>query len=134
MTEPDFTAARGRKFALTLAIAFGVIAAIALLRDRDISGRAFGAIALSFFFAALLVPGRLGGVERAWMKIAHAISKVTTPIFMAIVYFVVLTPAGVIRRLAGANPLVHRASGGSYWIRRPAMDEEKLRRRMERQF
>ncbi len=134
MTDQDYTTARGRRFALTLAIAFGVIASIALWRQRSVAGGVFSAVALGFFFAALVIPGRLGGVERAWMKIAHAISKVTTPIFMGIVYFVVLTPVGVIRRVAGANPLVHRADKGSYWVRRPSMDEEKLRRRIERQF
>src|SRR5258707_6130820 len=32
--------------------------------------------------AALLVPTWLGPIERAWMGLAHLISKVTTPIFM----------------------------------------------------
>jgi hypothetical protein len=47
------------------------------------------------------------------MKLAHALSKVTTPIFMGIVYFVVLTPIGFIRRSFGGNPLVHKAENES---------------------
>jgi len=134
MTDRDYSPSRGRRFAFTLAIAFAVLAGIAYWRDRETPSTVLGAIAIVFLFAGLLLPGKLEIVERAWMTLAHAISRVTTPIFMGIVYFVVLTPVGVVRRIAGANPLVHRADNGSYWIRRPAMEEEKARRRMERQF
>ncbi len=134
MTESVFTASRGRKFAFTLAAAFGVIAAIAFLRGRQTALFVTGAIALLMLLSGLLVPERLEPVERGWMKFAHVVSRVTTPIFMSIVYFVVLTPVGFVRRIAGANPLVHRLDNDSYWIRRPQRDQEKTRRQMERQF
>ena len=105
MNEPQFTASHGRKFALTLAIAFGVIAAIAFWRGRQTASWIAGTIALVMSLAGLLVPGSLEPVERGWMKLAHAISRVTTPIFMGIVYFVILTPVGVVRRIMGANAL-----------------------------
>jgi len=134
MHNDPFTAGRGRRFALTLTVAFGVFGALALWRDRSIVAWVFGSVALLFLLAALLIPGKLEGVERAWMGLAHMISRVTTPIFMGIVYFVVLTPVGFVRRIAGANPLVHRVSDNSYWIRRAARDPDKARRQMERQF
>ena len=46
----------------------------------------------------------LGPVERAWMGLAGIISKVTTPIFMSVVYFVVLTPVGLLRRCSPEAP------------------------------
>jgi hypothetical protein len=134
MNEPQFTASHGRKFALTLAIAFGVIAAIAFWRGRQTASWIAGTIALVMSLAGLLVPGSLEPVERGWMKLAHAISRVTTPIFMGIVYFVILTPVGVVRRIMGANALVHRPNNGSYWIRRLQRDKQRARRQMERQF
>lgn len=63
----------------------------------------------------LLVPARLGPLYRAWMRLALAISRVTTPIFMALVFFLVLTPAGLIARLVGHRPLTVRPRSGSYW-------------------
>lgn len=134
MSDAQFTASRGRKFAITLAIAFGVIAALAFLRGRQTAWLITATIALLMLLAGLFIPGKLELIERGWMKLAHAISRVTTPIFMGIVYFVVLTPVGVVRRIAGANPLVHRPADGSYWIRRPERDKEQARRQMERQF
>jgi hypothetical protein len=68
--------------------------------------------------AGLLVPGQLGPVQRAWMGLAHAISKVTTPIFMGVVFFIVLTPVGLVMRLFGRNPIHHRAIDRSYWAGR----------------
>ena len=129
-----YDSAKGRRFALTVAAAFAVIAIFAFWRDRGMIAGLIGAVAAALLLAGIFIPGRLEPVERGWMKFAHAISRVTTPIFMGIVYFVVLTPAGVIRRTFGANPLVHPADEGSYWATRPARETEARRRRMERQF
>ena len=134
MTEVQFTASRGRKFAFTLAASFGLIALVALWRERHVVSIISGTLALSMFLSGFFIPERLEPVESLWMKLAHAISRVTTPIFMGIVYFVVLTPVGLVRRIAGANSLVHRPADGSYWVRRPSMAEEKARNQMERQF
>jgi len=68
--------------------------------------------------AGALVPARLGPVFRTWMGLAHAISKVTTPIFMGIVYFIVILPIGLGMRLLGRNPIRHSPIDGSYWVER----------------
>jgi cell division protein FtsW (lipid II flippase) len=134
MSEKSPAAQKGRQFAITVAIGFGVLALVALWRDRQLPMWIFASVAVLLVLAGLAIPHKLSGLERAWMKLAHAISKITTPIFMSIIYFVVLTPAGVIRRMSGGNPLVHRAIEGSYWIGRRAQEKEKARRQMERQF
>jgi Saxitoxin biosynthesis operon protein SxtJ len=82
--------------------------------------------------AGLLVPTALGPVNRAWMGLAHLLSKVTTPIFMGLVYFVVLTPISLVMRLAGKNPLVHPTQDGGFWFERGPEKPEASR--MERQF
>jgi hypothetical protein len=111
------TPREGRKFALTLAIAFGVLAGVTRWREHPRAMLVFGALALAFALGGLLVPGKLGPVYRAWMGLAHAISKVTTPIFMGLVYFLVITPIGAIRRIVGGNPL-QANRGATGWIDR----------------
>jgi hypothetical protein len=54
------------------------------------------------------------------MGLAHLLSRVTTPLFMGVVYFAVVTPTGVLMRLFGRNPVVHKAAQGTYWVRRSA--------------
>lgn len=129
-----YSSARGRRFAITLAVAFAVLGLVAYLRHRTVTFDVLGTLAAVFAVAALVIPSKLEPVERGWMALAHAISKVTTPVFMAIVYFVVLTPIAFIRRLAAGNPLAHKAESGSYWVARKKLDPEAARRRMERQF
>jgi hypothetical protein len=136
VTSPtsEYTAAKGRRFALTIAIAFAVFAGVSAWRGRELPPMILGAAALVFLLGAMIVPSRLEPVEKAWMSLAHAISKITTPIFMGIVYFVVLTPIGLLRRTIGKNPLVHSAENGSYWISKSPADASRARQKMERQF
>jgi hypothetical protein len=80
--------------------------------------------------AGAAIPGHLGPVYRVWMRGAHAISKVTTPLFLSIMYLLVLTPAGLLMRGLGRNPLRHAESGGGYWIMRDSGQSTDL----DRQF
>jgi hypothetical protein len=66
----------------------------------------------------VLVPARLGPVFRAWMGLAQAISRVTTPIALGVVYFLVITPLGVLMRLFGKNPIGRSRAESSYWVAR----------------
>ena len=128
------TAAEGRRFAFTLAAAFAVLAGIAQWRGRERVAMVFAVLAGLFLIAGLVAPSQLGPVERAWMGLARAISKVTTPIFMGIVYFVVLTPTGLLRRALAKKTLSPARSAKTFWVDRKPMEPEAARRRMERQF
>jgi hypothetical protein len=79
--------------------------------------------------AGAIVPAKLGPVYHAWMRLAHAISKVTAPIFMGIVYFIVIFPVGLGMRLLGRNPIRHQPTGESYWF-----DRNQARGEMTDQF
>lgn len=125
------TAADGRRFAFTVAAGFAAFAAVAWWRDRELPTRIYGTLAVALLLAGALVPSRLTPVQNAWMRLGHAISRVTTPIVMSIIYFVVITPIGLLRRLIGRPTLVHPARGSSAWVRRPP---EAQRSNLHRQF
>jgi hypothetical protein len=110
------TAAQGRKFGLTVGLAFLALAALVYFwRHRVVTGEFLGAVGALLALAALVVPTRLGPLERAWMGLAKAISKVTTPLFMGVVFFVVVTPIGALMRLVGRRALVHPERDGGFW-------------------
>ncbi len=110
------TAQEGRKFAFTVGAAFAVFGAISAWRGHQIPPRVLWVLAVALGLAGLLVPGKLGGVYSAWMGMAHRMSKVTTPIAMGAIYFLVMVPTGVLMRLFGHNPLRVREQGGSFWV------------------
>lgn len=113
------TAREGRRFALTVGGAFLVLAALAWWRERYLVANVLAALSGLLILAGLLIPTHLGPIERTWMKLAHAISRVTTPVVMAVMYFGVLTPTALIRRLFAQNPIEHHPAEGSYWKARP---------------
>ena len=124
--------AEGRKFGLTVGGTFVVISAILWWRGRHGAVPYLGGLGALLIAAGLLIPTLLEPVNRAWMGLAHLISKVTTPIFMGVVYFLVLTPIGIAMRLAGRRPLVHGVQGSGFWYDRRSDKPEASR--MERQF
>ena len=113
------TTAQGRRFGTTVGIAFLVFAGIAWWRSHPNISTVLAVLGVSLSLAGLIIPTRLGPVERAWMGLAHAISKVTTPIVMGVMYLIVITPIGALRRTFGGNPMVHEPARNSYWKARP---------------
>ena len=126
------SASEGRRFALPVGLAFGVLAGISWWRGHYRLAPVLAILSGAFLLAGLVVPTLLGPVQRGWMAMAHGISKVTTPIFLGVVYFVVFTPAGLVMRLFGRRSLDRSPRDASWWIVR----EPDARRRvdMERQF
>ena len=126
------TAAEGRKFGLTVGLAFVALGGVALWRGRHLTSTVLLTLGGLLVGAALVVPTMLGPVERAWMALAHMISRVTTPIFMAVVYFIVITPVGYVRRLAGGGIADKHDHNASRW--HPHADAADPVERMQRQF
>ena len=88
-----------------------------------------GAI-LTFIGSALVVLGafapRLLVIPRKlWMKLAEALAYVSSRIILSIVFFLVLTPIGLVKRAMGWDPLQRRAgSRDSFWEPYPARQQD----------
>ena len=126
------SAAEGRKFGLTVGAAFLVFAGIAWWRGRLGVMPWLAGLGGVLVLAGVIIPTRLGPVYKGWMGLALMLSKITTPIFMSVIYFLVLTPIGVVMRLLGRNPMVHKAENRSFWATRSG--ENLAPGSMERQF
>ena len=73
---------------------------------------------LSFLVVSLVRPSLLKPLNVLWFKIGMLLGLVVSPIVMAIVFFVVVTPTGLMLRLMGKDALRLRRdrSIDSYWI------------------
>lgn len=128
---PLFTVKEGRRFGLLVGGMLVALAVLLLWRERSVWFVAtVGGVGALLALAGAALPARLGPVYRAWMGLARVLSKVTTPVFMAIIYFLVITPVAVVRRTLGGNPLVTRRGSDGYWVVR----EPGKHGSMERQF
>jgi Saxitoxin biosynthesis operon protein SxtJ len=132
-TPPATPVTRGelRSFGLTVGAAFVALSLVATWRARHLTAALFATVGALLVGFGMLAPIELGSVYRAWMGLALALSRVTTPIFMGVVYFVVLTPVGLLLRLFGRRPLRAPRSAESAWVDRAP---EARRSDMRRQF
>jgi hypothetical protein len=112
-------------------VAFLVLAGLVWWRAHPWLAVTFAVVGAALSLAGLVIPTFLGPVQRGWMSLAHAISRVTTPIVMGAVYFVVLAPVGLVMRALGRNPLIRADRGGTFWVNRA---DAGGRSTMEHQF
>jgi len=56
----------------------------------------------------LIAPLSLRPVYRGWMRFGLMLSKVTTPLIMGIVFFVVITPVALILKIVGNDPMTRK--------------------------
>lgn len=127
--SPGLTASDNREFALVVGGAFLALAGLGWWQDHAwlvISAASLGGLLL---LAGLLIPQHLGAVNRAWMALAESISRVTTPIVMGVLYLIVITPTGVLRRHLGENPIERDPDMHSFWLERDCPRSD-----LERQF
>lgn len=114
---------------MQVGIAFLLLGSLLLWRDRTVPSAIAGSIGAFLLVGGFVRPVALGPVYRRWMALALLISKVTTPILMSVVYFLVLTPTGILMRVFGRNPIVHTADEhDSYWVRREPGKHGDMRR------
>ena len=85
-------------------------------------------VALGLVFPRVLVLP-----NKAWMGLASVLSFVSTRIILGFVFFVIVTPIGVVKRLFGWDPLHRRAPvNDSYW--RPYSERQRDPRHYEKMF
>jgi len=74
----------------------------------------------AFLLVALVAPGVLGPLNKAWTRLGLLLHRVTSPIILGIMFFVVVTPTGLLMRLLGKDVLRLRIEpeAPSYWIDR----------------
>ncbi len=108
-----------RSFGLVFAAAFLAIALFPLARGGEPRFWAL-ALAATFLVLALLRPALLAPLNRLWFRFGLLVARVTNPLVMGLVFFLVITPMAVVMRLRGKDLLRLRLDrdARSYWIER----------------
>lgn len=59
-------------------------------------------------FLGLVSPAAVRPIYQTWMRFGLLLSKITTPVIMGLVFFLVITPMGLIRRLVARDPMARK--------------------------
>ena len=119
-----------RSFGFLFFIVFFAISLWPLKSQEDLRLWAF-ILALIFFVLGILNSKFLTPLNKLWMKFGIFLGSIISPFVMGVVFFMVVTPVGLIMRFLGKDLLRINKSKfvSTYWISR-----EKQNNTMKRQF
>lgn len=108
-----------KKFGFVVGIIFIVLGFYPLIIGKPFNFYLFltGGI---FIILALFIPNSLSIIYKAWMKVGYVLGKINTFLILSAIYFLILTPIGIISRNFGRNSekFQFRPDKDSYWIKK----------------
>jgi len=130
MEKASVKISSNRSFGLLFFIVFLAISLWPLKSQEDLRLWAF-ILALIFFVLGILNSKFLTPLNKLWMKFGIFLGSIISPFVMGVVFFMVVTPIGLIMRFLGKDLLRIKKSKfvSTYWISR-----EKQNNTMKRQF
>lgn len=124
-----------RKFGLTVG---GVCLAVGMLwwlRHKPYYPWAFSAGA-PLMLLGLVCPALLRWIYIAWMSAGFAVGAVVSTVLLAVFFYLVMTPVGLLAKCFGKDFLNRKLepAAPSYWIPRELSKEPRAKHDYERQF
>lgn len=110
-----------RQFAGIFVAVFGVLTAVELLlRDRPTLGMAYGAVAIVVGGLGVVRPSAVRPLFVGWSIVAFPIGWVVSTAILALLFYGLFTPIGLVFRLSGRDLLaLRRRSTVTYWMPKP---------------
>ncbi len=117
-----------RKFGLSSALVLALLDGLLWWRGKvspAVAGPALGCLALVAVLAVVR-PGWFRAPYRVGMRLSHFMGRVVSPVMLGLIFFLVVTPLGLVMRLAGKDLLRLRRNPAArtYW--QPARGENDL--------
>ena len=115
----DIKISSNRSFGIVFFIVFLLLALYPLTYNGEI--RVWSAIiSLIFLVLGLLNSKILSPLNKLWFKFGIFLGKMISPLIMGIIFFLVVTPIGLVMRIFGKDLLrLKKDNSNTYWINRP---------------
>ena len=118
-----------KSFGIVFFILFFLISLYPLLNDESIRIWAL-VISLLFLILGILNSKILTPLNLIWFKFGIFLGKIISPLVMGIIFFLVVTPIGLILRLCGKDVLnLKKNKKETYWMNKPTTKND-----MKKQF
>lgn len=111
--------ASDRAFGFLVATLLGGVAVVPLLSGGALRSSVL-ALGVLVLFIAWVRPRLLGPLNRLWLHVGLLLHRIVSPVVLAVLLYVVVTPVGLLVRLRNKDPLRLRwdPQAQSYWIPR----------------
>ena len=86
-------------------------------------------LSLIFLIITIIKPNLFTFLNKFWIKFGILLGKIISPVVMSLVFFIVVTPIGILVRILKKDVMGLKRGASSYWINR----ENKIQT-MKKQF
>ena len=118
-----------KSFGIVFFIVFLLIAFYPLINQENIRIWSL-VVSLVFLILGLKNSNILSPLNKIWFKFGILLGKIVSPIVMGVIYFLVVTPTGLLMRLFGKDILNLKFNNEkSYWI-----EKKEPKSKMKNQF
>ena len=118
-----------RSFGIVFFVVFFLIAIYPILNESDIRIWSL-IISIIFLILGLLNSKILSPLNKIWFKFGILLGKIVSPIVMGLIFFVVVTPIGILMRIMNKDLLNLKFNKKStYWI-----EKNEPKSKMKNQF
>jgi hypothetical protein len=117
-----------RKFGITFSVLAIGLAAFSFYKESPLWVVFLGG-SVFFFLTGVWAYPILKPIYVGWMTFASALGWVNTGLILGVVFYLIFTPAGLVMRLLGKDPLGLRLDRQTttYWVRRKSQAPDKKR-------
>lgn len=89
----------------------------------------FGSVGGALLFSGVAAPSVLKPIHVGWMVLAVLLGFIMTRVILTLVFYLVVTPTGLIMRATGRDPLRRKLdkSASTYWLEKSYDDDSPKR-------
>ena len=114
----DIKISSNRSFGIVFFIVFLLIATYPLLKGNDVRVWSL-LISFGFLILGLMNSKILSPLNKLWFKFGLILGKIISPLIMGIIFFVVVTPIGIVMRVLKKDLLnLKYNQKETYWIKK----------------
>ena len=125
----DIKIGSNRSFGIVFFVVFLIIATYPLIKGDELRLWSL-IISIIFLFLGLVNSKILNPLNKLWFKFGIFLGKIISPLVMGIIFFLVVTPIGLLMRLLNKDLLNLRFNNNSsYWI-----EKTEPKSKMKNQF
>ena len=105
-------------FGILFFVIFLIISLWPLFKENDLRIWSF-IISILFLILGILNSKILNPIKRVWIRFGELLGKIISPIVLAVVFFIVITPIGLFMKILRKDLLnIKFTKDKSYWIKR----------------